>query len=257
MVSASLITPTYNVEKFIAKTLESVRKQTIKPSEFELILLDDRSTDNTVKIIKKEIKGMRNVKFFSRRENKGAAITRNQAIQKSKGEYIILLDGDDLLEPDAVEATIDFMRANPHVQYSYSKHKRIDEKENFIYDRPGYHFSRKILSHLNFVGAIICFTREIHDKIKGYNPKILYAQDWDHILRASEILKKEQIKQNNNYLYLYRIHLNSISTTKNEERKKYVSKMLTTHFLKKGIDAEVFWSHMTKDKYNYFDWRVK
>lgn len=257
MVLVSLIIPTYNVEKFIPETLESVRKQIAKPSDFELILVDDASTDNTIEIINKEIKGMNNIKFFSRKENKGLAITRNQAIQKSKGKYIVLLDGDDLLEPKAVESTIDFMESNPFVQYSYSKHKRIDKEGNFICNRPSYPFSKELLLHFNFVSPIKCFTRKIHDKINGYNPKILYAQDWDHVLRASEILRDGQIQQNNNYSYIYRIHPNSISVSKDGERKQYILSMLTNHLSKKGIDAEVFWSHMTEDKYNYFDWRIK
>ena len=254
---ASIIVPAYNAEKFISETLKSVRKQTVPLSDFELILINDGSTDNTSEIIEREIFGMNNFLFLNRDKNLGQAASTNQGINSSSGKYIILLDADDLLEPNAVESTLRFMERNPRVEYSYSRHRRIDEKGNFLENRPGYSFSLERLFHFNFVGHLKCFSREIHDRLGGFNEEIIYAQDWEHVLSASEILRKGQISQNSEYLYLYRFYQGNSSTVKNEERKLFVSRFLTEHLAKRKIGANVFWSHMTKDKYNYFDWKLK
>ena len=226
MLLASLIIPTYNVEKFIPETLESVKRQTAKPSDFEVIILDDGSTDNTVNTINNNIKGMKNIRFFSRGKNWGLPGTWNQAIGFAQGENIILLDGDDLLEPEAIESTLNFMKIYPNVQYSYSKHKRIDKDGNFICARPGYSFSRERLLHFNFVGHLKCFKKDLHKKIKGFDPDKKYGQDWDFVLRVSEVLEKNQIAQNPQHLYRYRIHSQTISSNKTSERKIYTAKSI-------------------------------
>ncbi len=252
---ASLIIPTYNVEEFVGETLESVRAQTLAP-KFEVVIVDDGSRDNTCEIIEREISNMDNVGFYRKSVNEGSAVARNQAIDYSEGKYILILDGDDILEPNAVESTLDFMLNNPHVQYSYSMHKRINTQGNHICDRPCHPFSRKRLFHFNYVGPIKCFTRETHEKIKGFDPEILYAMDWDHILRASKLLDENQIAQNPEYLYRYRIHEESISNSKHEERKRFIERFLAKHLAETGIEARVFWDYK-EDGYNYFNWEEK
>ena len=255
----SIIMPTYNSKKFIDESLGSIKKQTEKPSKFETIIYDDGSVDDTVKIIKTNISktNKHNFRLFFYDKNKGQSITRNQAIEVAKGKYIILLDSDDLLESHAVESTLKFMDKNPNVHYSYSQHKRINEGGKFICNRPSFKFSKEKLFHFNYIGHLKCFSKEIHQKIGGYDERIPFAQDWDHVLRASMVLNKDQIKQNPEYLYRYRVHLNSISKTKNEERKEMICKFLEGHLKKLEINAEVFWSHERSDLYNYFDWRIK
>lgn len=88
----SIIVPVYNLEKYIAQCLESVLKQTFK--EFEIIVIDDGSIDNSSQVIKKYQKKDKRVKYFYQ-ENKGLSKARNTGLEKSAGEYIIFLDGDD------------------------------------------------------------------------------------------------------------------------------------------------------------------
>ena len=187
----------------------------------------------------------------------GAAITRNEAINQSRGRLIALLDADDLLEPQALESTLNFMNENPGVEYSYSKHQRINEQGQFIEDRPSQEFSFEDLFHYNFIGPVKCFTKELHRKIGGFNPSILYGQDWDHALRAALTLEEGQFKQNPEFLYQYRIRANSITTSKSGEREKMIKKFLTEKLSQRRITAEVFRSHKTDTGYNYYDWRVQ
>lgn len=254
-MKTSIIIPAYNVAKFIPETIKSIKQQTAKHSDFETIIIDDGSTDNTAEIISKQISNLSNIVFVKREKNLGVCATRNQAIELAKGKYMLLLDGDDVLEPQAIESTLEFMERYPDVHYSYSKHKRIDTDGNLICSRPSYPFSKEKLLHFNFAGHVKCFTKEIHGKIGGFDTGLKGAEDWDHVLRASEFLRETQIKQNPVYLYKYRIHNNN--TIKNVGKMSgYTIKTLEAALIRRGIKAEVFWSHKIKG-YNYYNWRKK
>lgn len=99
-IKFSIIIPCYNVEKYIEKTIKSVLSQTY--SNFELLLINDGSTDNTFKIIKQLKETDDRIRVFSQ-ENLGVSQTRNKGISLSKGEFIYFLDGDDLIENNLLE----------------------------------------------------------------------------------------------------------------------------------------------------------
>lgn len=87
----SVIIPAYNIEQYITKSINSVQEQTFK--DYEIIVIDDCSTDNT----KKEIKKIKNIIFIEHEKNKGLGAARNSAMEIARGEYILFLDGDDYL----------------------------------------------------------------------------------------------------------------------------------------------------------------
>lgn len=94
----SVLISTYNKEKFINKTLDSVLKQSMDMRDFELIVVDDCSTDQTVDIVSKKIDSFSNYKFIQLDQNSGTpAKPRNLSIDLSKGKYIMFIDGDDWL----------------------------------------------------------------------------------------------------------------------------------------------------------------
>lgn len=98
----SVIITAYNVEKFISQAIKSVLKQTYK--DIECIVVEDCSTDDTIAQIKHAAKDDKRVKIVQNRENIGAGASRRIGIEASKGEFVLLLDGDDWLEPDFIEA---------------------------------------------------------------------------------------------------------------------------------------------------------
>lgn len=249
-----VIIPAYNVENYIGETIQSVGNQTASLSDFQVVIVDDGSTDNTLNIIEKETFGLKNVNILSEK-NQGAASARNKGIESSRGELIMLLDGDDMLEPYAIESAFYFMKNNPGVEFSYSRHKRIDKTGEFICDRPGYGFSREKLLHFNFIGPLKCFKRKLFDKLGGFDTSS-YVEDYDFVLRASEILSDDQIAQNPIYLYKYRIHRDNKSVSRIQKSRNAAARAIHDSLRRKeGINTEVFYTHMTSDKYNYFDWR--
>ena len=106
----SIITPTYNCGKFIGQTIESVLNQSYQ--NWEMIIVDDCSTDNTKEIVEKYVKQDKRIKYYVLEVNSGAAVARTKAMQLASGEYIAFLDSDDLWMPDKLEKQILFMKVN-------------------------------------------------------------------------------------------------------------------------------------------------
>ncbi len=122
----SIITPSYNTAKYIAKTVESVQAQTY--TNWEMIIIDDCSTDNTDDVIKPFLEDKR-IKYLKNDQNSGAAISRNYALREAKGKWIAFLDSDDLWLPEKLEKQLNFMKSNGYY-FSYTRYEEIDENAN-------------------------------------------------------------------------------------------------------------------------------
>lgn len=125
----SIITPVYNSEKFIEDTIKSVLNQTYK--NWEMLLVDDCSTDKSENIIKKYEKQDKRIKYIKLKENSGAAIARNKALKESKGRFIAYLDADDLWHKNKLEKQIEFMSKNDYA-FTCTDYEKIDEQGNAL-----------------------------------------------------------------------------------------------------------------------------
>ena len=121
----SIIMPSWNTAEYIAESISSVINQTYQ--SWELIIVDDCSTDNTEKIVR-SFEDKRII-FLKNETNMGAALTRNRAIREAKGEWIAFLDSDDLWDEKKLEKQIDFMIKNNYA-FSYHEYEKIDDKSN-------------------------------------------------------------------------------------------------------------------------------
>lgn len=124
----SIIMPSYNTAKFIEDTIKSVLDQTY--TNWELIIVDDCSKDNTDKVVKKFLSDQR-IKYLKNKENKGAAFSRNYALREAKGKWIAFLDSDDLWEPNKLEKQIKFMETNNYA-FTYTNYKEINEESESL-----------------------------------------------------------------------------------------------------------------------------
>jgi teichuronic acid biosynthesis glycosyltransferase TuaG len=118
----SIITPSYNNSKFINKTIESVINQTY--SNWEMIIVDDCSTDNSIQVIQKYLIKDERITLLVNKNNIGAAETRNKALRIAKGKYIAFLDSDDLWLPQKLEKQLNFMLEN-NIAFSFSNYEVI------------------------------------------------------------------------------------------------------------------------------------
>ncbi|MEN2414525.1 glycosyltransferase family 2 protein [Flavobacterium mesophilum] len=206
----SIIVPTYNTEKFIRQTIESVQNQTY--SNWEMILADDASTDKTVVIIEEFAQKDSRIKLFKLPENKGNGFARNTALEKATGKYIAYLDADDLWFPEKLEKQIQFLKAN-NLHFTFSFYDSIDEEGNDLNRRvesPN-PLTYKELFFCNYVGNLTA----IYDA--DYFGKIILEtsqkrQDWRIWLT---ILKQIKIaKPVPEPLAFYRIRKDSVSSSK-------------------------------------------
>lgn len=120
----SIVMPTWNCGRFIAESIKSVQGQSLK--DWELIIVDDCSTDNTRKIVEYFHSEDTRIKYHSLSKNSGAAVARNIAIKLAKGKYIAFLDSDDLWDKHKLERQIKFMEENDYA-FSYHGYHEINE----------------------------------------------------------------------------------------------------------------------------------
>lgn len=119
----SIIMPSWNTANFIEKSINSVIAQTY--GKWELIIIDDCSTDNTEEIVAR-FRDDR-IKYLKNESNSGAALTRNKGLRAAQGEWIAFLDSDDLWMPEKLEHQIKFMKEN-NLIFSYHEYVKIDEE---------------------------------------------------------------------------------------------------------------------------------
>lgn len=122
----SIIMPSYNTAQYIEKTIKSVLDQTY--TNWELIIVDDCSTDNTDEVVKNYLTDKR-IKYLKNEQNSGAAVSRNRALREAKGQWIAFLDSDDLWMPEKLEKQICFMKEKGYF-FSYTDYEEINAEGN-------------------------------------------------------------------------------------------------------------------------------
>jgi len=125
----SIMTPVFNCSRFIGQTIESVQSQT--HFDWELICVDDCSTDGSCEIIQSYIENDPRIRLIRLDVNSGAAVARNTAIDAANGRYIAFLDSDDVWLPGKLEMQLDYMQKNS-ISFCFSAYARIDEQNNVI-----------------------------------------------------------------------------------------------------------------------------
>lgn len=126
----SIAMPSFNTAPFIAESIQSVLTQTYQ--DWELLIVDDCSTDNTDEVVNPFLSDNR-IRYLKNKKNSGAAECRNSALREAKGRWIAFLDSDDLWMPEKLERQIQFMEKNGY-HFSYTNYAEIDtdDKRNGI-----------------------------------------------------------------------------------------------------------------------------
>jgi glycosyltransferase involved in cell wall biosynthesis len=206
----SIITPTFNAEKFIAETIKSVQNQTY--THWELIIIDDCSTDNTIHLIEKICQKENRITLIKNNKNLGPAKSRNIGIQKSCGKYLTFIDADDLWKKNFIERSITEI-ANTKNPFVFASYERKDEHLNphlndFIVPNK-VNYSAILKSN-----AISCLTAFLDVSVLGkkYMPEIKKRQDMGLWLQYLKIIPFAVGIQEP--LAIYRIRKNSLSRNK-------------------------------------------
>ncbi len=206
----SIITPTYNSEKYIEETIASIRSQT--HSNWEHLIVDDGSTDGTVELVKRLANQDSRIKFMQLEQNAGSAIARNRGIKEASGIYMTFIDSDDIWFPDFIENSIKEIEVSK-VPFVYSSYRRSNEALEFVYSD---FIVPKIVNYTDILksNSISCLTAfvDISELGKKEMPLVRKRQDmglWLRYLKeipyAKGILEPKAI---------YRIREDSLSRNK-------------------------------------------
>ena len=206
----SIIMASYNSASFIEESIQSVLAQTV--TDWELIISDDCSKDDGIKIIKKYCEQDNRISLITSKKNNGPAVTRNKAIDKAKGRYIAFLDSDDLWHVDKLEKQIKTLNeTNAALCYGY--YDIINEVGQYlrtIQNIPTKTTYKSLLKN-QIIGCLtVIYDRNVCDKVKM--PVIRKRQDyalWLRILKKGHIAVCEQ-----SVIGTYRLRENSVSSNK-------------------------------------------
>lgn len=217
----SIITPTYNSELYIYEMIMSVLRQSYE--NWELLITDDCSTDNTVSLIRELMVDEQRIKLFQLNVNSGSAIARNNSINNSSGEYLAFCDSDDLWYPNKLEIQLKYMTKN-NISFCFTGYEIIDNKStplNITIDstQSGFFTYSDMLKKKATLGCctVMISTKSFSGLLEM--PNIRTGQDYAFWIKL--------LKYSNHYAYVlpqilskYRISPNSISRNKFKKAKR-------------------------------------
>ena len=237
----SVIMAVYNSAEYLGECIKGVLNQSFK--DFELIMINDCSKDNSLEIMKKYQKKDKRIKIVNNRNNSGPAVTRNNGLNIARGKYIAVQDSDDFSLPNRLEVEYNYLEAHPSVFLVGSAAKVIfsGEKETFPADAIyGIEENKKRLVKNNHV-IHSSFMFRNNRKLR-YREKFRYSQDYDLLLNV--LSKGLNIDSINQKLIYYRINESGISSQKTAIQKFF------------GEKAQEFYHQRVKfgkDKYDSFN----
>lgn len=217
----SVIIPNYNSEFYIEKAIRSVLEQSLK--DFELLVIDDCSTDSSLEIIQKIAESHSNIKLIALPQNAGVARARNVGLENAKGKYIVFMDSDDLMMGDRLKDTVEIFEEDQEINMVFGSYIAIDEAGEFLNRElffPDYLNNDNILLHelkRNYLwtglGAI---RREIAEKYR-FDETLPSSEDYDYFLKL--VYDGYQYYFHPKPIIQYRIHNNNSSAKMNKSLK--------------------------------------
>ena len=218
----SIIVPCYNGEECLRETLDCLQKQTIE--DWECIIVNDGSTDNSIKILREyEAKDSR-YKVIDK-DNEGPSVARNVAIAASSGKYILPLDADDLIAPTYAEKAIEYLEQHPNTKLVYCKAKYFGDKEG-EWKLPEYNYNQLLYGNQIFNACI--YRREDFDKTKGYNPNMRQGlEDWDFLLSLLD--KESEVYRIPEHLFFYRKRIESRTQSAANNKNDLYNQIVANH----------------------------
>ena len=255
----SVIIPTYNRAHFLKDSIQSVFDQTYQ--KFEIIIIDDGSTDNTEEVIQEiKSKNLNHKLVYCYTNNRGAPAARNTGLTQAKGEYIQYLDSDDLLLPSKIQSQVEFLKKNPGIEAVYSYSRSFNENNRNRLGARIYHDPKDKLEFalrpwvILFHPESALWRRSASILIGQWDEKITHGQDLEYMVRFLVTEKKLGcIRKVHSH---YRIHASRMTDSPlgkiDAESSTYLSRKLFTLFssYKNGFYlaavSERIWREWTK-----------
>ncbi|QDU34453.1 Putative glycosyltransferase EpsE [Poriferisphaera corsica] len=235
----SVLMPVYNAQDYLTEAIESILNQT--SSDFELICINDGSTDDSLSILNGYQKCDPRIIVLSQ-ENQGVVGSRNNALTHAKGEFIALMDADDLCDPTRFEKQIGFLKANPDHVAVGSYLIRSDP-----YGSPA-GMQKPPLNHETIESALIqgdgsaitqatmMIRTHALKAINGWSPEYNFVEDLDMQIRLSELGKLANLPE---ALFTYRRHMNSFCFRNYKSMTTQIADILNQAYKRRNLDKQV------------------
>lgn len=216
----SIVLPTYNGSKYIRTSVESCLRQTF--SDFELIIVNDCSTDDTQAIIEEYARLDHRIRIIQNEQNKKLPLSLNTGFDQAKGKYHTWTSDDNYYAPEALQVLYDQLEKDKSLDLVYTDYTIINEKDEPVGTRT---FNNIYRSFINWLGCGACFLykAEVYKTIKGYNPSAFLIEDYDFFMRA--FLQFQFLYYPSFKLYFYREHKASLTSTQGD-MVNYIAKMM-------------------------------
>lgn len=246
----SIIIPAYNAEKYIIETINSVLNQTY--SNWELIIIDDGSQDKTAELIANLYKNDSRINYYYQK-NTGVSGARNNGLSKCKGEYIALLDADDVWEKNNLELKVNALESNKNISWVFSDMYNADKNINIINIASTGTDKNILNSILLWQTEVIpgpcsnvVFTKRCYDEGIKFDIKLSTAADQDFTLQLASKYKGFHI---NKPLWRYRILNNSMSRNISVMEKDHIkvfkkakkNKLFKNFWFKQKCFSNLYW----------------
>lgn len=234
MPAISVLLPVFNGERFLADAVESILAQSFV--DFELLALNDGSTDGSEQILRKFAERDTRVRVFSR-ENRGLVATLNQLIDASRGELLARMDADDIALPDRFARQVDFMRQHPAVVCVGGATEMIDEKGRYLttlfMPQRNVDIQAKLLAgHAAVSHPSVMLRRLPMKQLGGYRADFYPAEDLDLWLRLGEWGDLANLAAP---VIRYRLHGGSISGSNVEKQRAAARRACESAWQRRGI----------------------
>lgn len=223
MARVSVVLPTYNGEKFLGKSIESVIGQSYK--DLELIIVDDCSTDNTFQIVKEYCDIDDRIIYVKNEVNKKLPISLNRGFIEASGEYLTWTSDDNIYERNAIEEMVSFLDKHQEFQMVRADMQLIDEEDRII-DKSEAFTPKKLMIH-NCVGACFLYRRNVLIEVGDYDGDLFCVEDYDYWMRVQSNFG--DIGTISKELYRYRCHGASLTQQKRELVQRQLKKMRLIH----------------------------
>lgn len=257
----SVVIPTYNRAELVRLTLESVFAQT--HSNFEVLLIDDGSTDGTKDVLK-EFQGLQNFSYHYQ-TNSGRSVARNRGLAMAQGEFVMFLDSDDLLAKSALENLLAAAEQNPDSGVVAGSRRFVDESDIVLDVKEPMPFSgsfsarriygEKIRDLFICMGSFI-IKKEVADSLGGFRKEFEPAEDFDFFCRYCDITPVTLIAEPVIYIRhhggntsMRRLHEASVKITKNNIQKIRDGQLEYPSALKREILGK-WYMRLADDQYN-------
>lgn len=233
--AVSVYMPAFNVARFVRQAVQSILAQTL--GDFEFIIIDDGSTDDTLAVLRELAAGDRRMQLVSR-PNAGVSATANEAIALARGEFLARLDGDDIARPDRLEKQVAYLRAHPDCAAVGSNVLMMDEDGLPLYVMPDVQFGHEKIEAGFWRGGwpmvqpACTYRRDAVRAAGGYRPGLSLHEDHDLFLRLAERGKLENLPD---VLIWYRQRLGSLTFGESATSRKVMAGILSEARRRRGL----------------------